>query len=276
MEVRSMSWQATAWVLNDGPRREDLDREGKAYGSRARGLRLVLLVIADAANKDGKHAHPGVAAIVEGSLYGRSQALALVADLIAEGWLVVEEEGKGRGHATVYGLIMDRRGKVQPSDTPAEGKGPIREPEGSDLDPENVRSDAIAPHTQPFSNELPNAGGEKKPTIAERDPLMAEALDVARRHWDWCHANGKPTPTLRLDGAANPFIAVAKLCRSQMEVGWTAEQVEQALLDTAAFTTNAITVALRRAHRNGPPGGMTPAQQALAEHRADRSRRNAG
>lgn len=262
-----MSWQATAWVLNDGPRREDVDREGKAYGTKARGMRLVLMVIADAANQGGQHSHPGVAAIVEGSLYGRSQALAIVAELIAEGWLEVEEEGKGRGHATVYAVVMDRRRKVRPPDTPADGKGPILDEERSDLGPETVRSGEVAPHTQPFSNEPPTGTGEKKPTIAERDPLMASALEVVREHWDWCHANGKPTPTLRLDGAANPFIAVAKVVRGQLEVGWTPAQVGQALIDTAAFTTNAITVALRRAHRNGPvAAGMNDAQAALAEH----------
>lgn len=85
-----MSGQATGWVLRHGPRN--------------RAMRAVLLPIADAANADGLHSHPGIAAIVEGSLYSRRQVLATITKLLEEGWVAIEEQGGGRGKATVYGI----------------------------------------------------------------------------------------------------------------------------------------------------------------------------
>lgn len=70
-------------------------------------MRLVLITIADAANRDGEHAHPGLAAMIEGSLYGRRHVLATVKQLVDDGWLEVEEEGGGRGRSTVYRVVME-------------------------------------------------------------------------------------------------------------------------------------------------------------------------
>jgi hypothetical protein len=88
--VASMSGQATGWVLR--------------YGPKDRAKRAVLLTIADAANRDGEHAHPGVTAMVEGSLYSRPTVLRHVAEMVEEGWLVIEQQGGGRGRATVYAI----------------------------------------------------------------------------------------------------------------------------------------------------------------------------
>lgn len=257
-----MSGQCSGWVLRDGPRPADVDRAGKRYGTRARGLRLVLLTIADAANRDGEHAHPGNAAIEEGSLYGRSQALALVAELIAEGWLEVTEQGNGRGKATVYRVVMDRRETVRPSDGSPEGNRPICEPKPSDLEAETVRSDDGAPISPTGLNELPTT------PPAEPRPEM----DIVREHWDWCHENGQPTPTLRANVKGNPFMALVSIVRGLLDAGWPPEEITPALRETAAFTVNALTLTLnQRRHRR--PGGISPAQEALAQHRA---RRNAG
>lgn len=76
-------------------------------------MRAVLIPIADAANRDGDHAHPGKEAIIEGSLYGRSTVTAAINRLIAERWIEVEQWSNGRGQATVYRVLMDR-----PSSTP--------------------------------------------------------------------------------------------------------------------------------------------------------------
>jgi hypothetical protein len=94
-------------VLRHGPHPDDVDRDGRRYGARARALRAVLVAVADAANRDGEHAHPGTAAICDGALYSRRQVQKLIGELVAEGWLVVEEAGGGRGMATVYGVPMD-------------------------------------------------------------------------------------------------------------------------------------------------------------------------
>lgn len=110
-------------------------------------MRLVLLTVADAANRDGEHAHPGLAAIVEGSLYGRAHVLATLARLLDEGWLVVEEEGGGRGRATVY-RIPGVLAKVQPVDGsgngPIRGNSPASEAKGSNHGSERVQSEAAS------------------------------------------------------------------------------------------------------------------------------------
>lgn len=77
-------------------------------------MRAVLVTISDAANRDGSHAHPGMEAMVEGSLYSRAHVSATVRKLIAERWLEVEEVGGGRGMATVFRVLMDRSETAQP------------------------------------------------------------------------------------------------------------------------------------------------------------------
>ena len=68
-----MSGQATGWVGRHGP--------------RDRAQRLVLLAIADAANRDGEEAHPGMAAIVEFSLYSEGHCRRIIHELVDQGWL---------------------------------------------------------------------------------------------------------------------------------------------------------------------------------------------
>lgn len=265
-----MSGRCSGWVIRYGPRRDDHDRAGKPYGVRVRGLRAVLGVIADAANQDGEHAHPGVAAIVEGSQYARAQALKLVAELVAEGWLEVTEQGNGRGNATVYRVRMDWRETVRPADGSAGRNRPIRDEKPSDPDAETVRSSAAAPHTQLEPNELPNAA----PTApgAEERPEMR----IVREHWDWCHETGTPSPTLRANVKGNPFMALVAIVHGLLEAGWPEPEVVEALRETAAFTVNAITLTLNQRRQRTTGARLSPAQQALAEHRVDRERRNAG
>lgn len=96
-----MSGQCTGWVMRHGP--------------TDRAMRAVLLTIADAANADGEHAHPGIEAMQRGSLYSRRSVFDALDRLVADGWIDVEEEGGGRGKATVYRVLMRRRETVQSS-----------------------------------------------------------------------------------------------------------------------------------------------------------------
>lgn len=261
-----MSWQATAWVLNDGPRPDDLDRTGKRYGTKARGMRLVLLVIADAANKDGQHAHPGNAAIEEGSLYGRSQALAIVADLIAEGWLVVEEQGKGRGHATVYGVALDRRETVRPSDPSEEANRPATEREPSDLDAGTVRSGAGAPISPTALNEPTSA--EAPPPRATDDPVKARAHALATLAFEQ-----EPKPVTR-----GGFLAVMARLEVALRAGYVVQDLERAILAAPiTWTADGLTTAIAKANpRRRLVGGLNDSQHALADYMGDRTERNAG
>lgn len=109
-----MSGQVTGWLLRGGPRPTDVDRDGEPYGlARARAMRAVLLPIADASNRDGEEAHPGIEHIIEASLYSRRQVFRIIDDAIAEGWLEVTEHPR-RGTATTYRVRMDWRVTVAP------------------------------------------------------------------------------------------------------------------------------------------------------------------
>jgi hypothetical protein len=82
-----VSGQATGWVLRHGP--------------RDRALRLVLIAIADAANRDGENSQPGQDAVVEASLYSPGHVRRAIARLVEEGWLEVQEHA-APGRATTY------------------------------------------------------------------------------------------------------------------------------------------------------------------------------
>lgn len=176
-----MSGQATGWVLR--------------YGPRDRAMRLVLITIADAANRDGRHSHPGIAAMVEGSLYSRAHVLAVVKRLLDDTWIVIEEEGGGRGRATTYGIpgVVDH-----PTGRPEKGPttGPITEAEtvqsqrikgpvssgNSPVDPHPTRDDA-APTVYPTveNNENPScapSGDAHQTTLLPSDPPAATAPPV--------------------------------------------------------------------------------------------------
>lgn len=130
-----MSGQATGWVLRHGP--------------TDRAMRSVLLCISDAANADGKHAHPGIEAIMRGSLYQRAHVLATIRKLKAEGW-ITETAPRSPGHAATYAIPgvsevqpVDEK-KVQPLDLRTE-RGPIEEP---------LRSNPARPEVQSAGSSL--------------------------------------------------------------------------------------------------------------------------
>jgi hypothetical protein len=147
-------------------------------------MRAVLITIADAANRDGDHARPGKDAIVEGSLYGRSMVTRVLARLITERWVEVEEWGAGRGQATVYRVLMGRDPTVpQPVTSPPSRvpdgqqrghsvaasrhrKGPIGNTKGATLSPKAA--------TGPSQNTPPTVlPTETLPTASARDHQAA-------------------------------------------------------------------------------------------------------
>lgn len=143
-----MSARCTGWLLREGPR--------PGHGitlSTARRWRAVLSVIADAANSDGEHAHPGLANMIDQSLYSRSVVLSTIKELEAAGW-IVETAKCAPGRATEHRIVMDpdeRRVLVQdpsqvpdqdPSDEPT---GPISGANRSDSEGVQVRFPAGTP-----------------------------------------------------------------------------------------------------------------------------------
>lgn len=138
-----MSGQTTGWVHRSGPRPEDVDGEGRAYGpQRARALRSVMLIVADAANADGCHAHPGLEFICSATFYSRRQAQTLLGQLVDDGWLEVEEQGGGRGRATEFRVVVEHRETVQPPHPMVDGNGAVSDTERVQSEGQTVQLEA--------------------------------------------------------------------------------------------------------------------------------------
>jgi len=137
-----MSGEATGWVLREGP--------------PDRAMRLVLVAIADAANADGQHAHPGNAAICRATLYSPAHVRRVLAQLKEDGWVHVEAyEHGGRGMATVYAIPGVKRAHDE------------RVLKGNALIPAPKRAHFGAKPAHPderptgFSNGFSNRGGDQ-------------------------------------------------------------------------------------------------------------------
>jgi hypothetical protein len=75
--------------------------------STAEGLdRLVLLAIADCANDHGRDAYPGFAELARKSRIARSTLGDVLKRLRERGHIQIQEAGGGRGHRTVYRVVM--------------------------------------------------------------------------------------------------------------------------------------------------------------------------
>lgn len=155
-----MSGQASGWVLRHGPKRTMLGQGGKAYGAKARGMRSVLVAIADAANRDGEHSHPGYAAICEMADYGRRQVATILDQLEAEGWIEVEEQGGGRGNATVYRIPGVRSDTAQPLHLSEDANRAIPEEKPRSPEADTAQSGDPAPYSSTDSTEDPTTRAE--------------------------------------------------------------------------------------------------------------------
>lgn len=188
-----MSGQASAWALSHGPKASD------------RCAHFVLVAIASATNSSGEHGYPGIAALIDESTYKRSAVLAALRRLIEEGYIEIEEEGRGRGHATVYRIpgVSDPtwrpRGKVQTLDLSAECADPERvqseTPERSSVEGEKVQNERgtlSCPAEEPNGNSSTGVA-----CLAGSDGEASESGEV----WRLCHlladlvaANGSKPP----------------------------------------------------------------------------------
>lgn len=266
-----MSGRCTGWVLKHGPHPEDVDRVGEKYGQKARGYRAVLLTIADAANSDGEHAHPGNAAMCAGALYSLRQVQNITEALEAECWVTVTERGGGRERATVYTVNMDWRAeggaaskRVQPVPSADAGKGATAANETVQPDGQRVQSEAetVQPGVHPngVSNGT-NGTTQPPPAGGEPDP----ARDLVKAYWDWCTANAKPVPTLAGGRAGSPFLALVGIVRRLLEAGHEAAAVKRALIGTRAYTLDAITFTLNEHRDRRTTGRPIPAAEAWAD-----------
>jgi hypothetical protein len=181
-----MSGQATGWVLKHGP--------------RDRAMRAVLVTIADAANAAGEHAHPGMEAMVEGSLYSRRSINAIIPKLIEGKWIRVEEVGGGRGKATVFTVLMDRENRqplpvLERETRQKQGNPPVVE------ERETRQNTDIAPL---LLNGLKDPTQPRKPFELD----FVELWGVWRKKRDKAEAL-KAYQARRRDGVAHPLLMLA-------------------------------------------------------------------
>lgn len=250
-----MSGRATGWVLRHGPTPADVDRQGRPYGGRARGLRSVLVAVADAANPDGEHAHPGIDNVASAALYGRRQTVNLLAELVAEGWLQIEEVGGGRGMATVYCLprmILGNRATPAPTEPP-ERVQPLPE-KGCNDGPERVQPGAETMHSRVHPNDLsteqtngtdqrtPAAGALPLPLSSseekgrDRARVIRESAGRLLNGW-WESKTPRPTQS---------YVGARKVLERLLDAGWSEAQVFRALPEVPIISARACELALRR------------------------------
>lgn len=99
MSVRVMSW---------------LWEHSPARGSEL----LMLLALADYGDDAGRNAYPSVTSLARKCRLGERAAQKVVGRLTEKGWLVVEQEGGGRGRSNRYRLVLE---------TPSAGPGNSKE-----------------------------------------------------------------------------------------------------------------------------------------------------
>ena len=121
-------------------------------------MRMVLLTIADAANRDGEHAHPGVRAMCEGSLYSEPSVRRTLSRLVTDGWLEVTAHGKGgRGLATEYRVIMEPE-TLSPRQGFEDGNPIKRKQKPYQTEAETLSTPTTAPITQHKDQRKTNVG----------------------------------------------------------------------------------------------------------------------
>lgn len=235
-----MSGQCTGWVLRHGP--------------RDRVLRAVLFPIADAANRDGDHAHPGQEAIIDGSLYKRSAVTKAIRELIEQRWIEVEEWSSGPGQATVYRVLMDRP-PTTPEPITKRPTNPKSEPDkGAILRPLSTRK-AAAPATA--------ASGPERGHDDHRKGPLVTAKGATAPTWDRS-PTVFPTETLPTRCATNPvrsFDAPTPAIRAGVEV-----ETQETPIDLLAAVAQAAPRSARHQLLDDPDQA---AGRAALRHRLD-------
>lgn len=172
-----MSGRCTGWVLEYGPR-----PDGSITLSVARRWRAVLGVIADAANADGRNAHPGLDNMVSHSLYSRSSVLATVDELIDAGW-IVRTARNAPGRASTYDVCMDRDPALAAgAQVQNEDQSQVQEPDlfdhptGPEIDVDRSRNGAQQVQNPPGTHTVTSTvvlNGSSAPAVAGAGPVLS-------------------------------------------------------------------------------------------------------
>lgn len=245
-----MSGRCTGWVLKNGP--------------RDRAMRSVLIVIADAANSDGEHSHPGLSNIIEGSLYARAHVLATLKKLEEAKWIEVVGR-RSPGRATTFNVLMERPpDEVQSLDLSEPPKGPIDDgqrsnPEGSEVQSEAARASSSSSTVS--ATVSTTAPSEPAPDVAKpRTPkqLLFEAVA------DACSIAIDGTLTASARGALNGA------CRELFDVGATPDEVHVRALRYRAMYPQRGQMTANALAKHWPRLGYTPPVEELERAGAER------
>lgn len=180
-----MSGQATGWVLRHGPQNH--------------AMRAVLLVIADSSNRDGEHAHPGLEALVEGSLYSRATVFRILSRLREEGWVEVEK-GHAPGRSTVF-RIPGVTGIERSQDATFQTSH-LRETCSPTQRSHNVETPKV-------SSERPKVSSDETPTVYNNGLYLSEGSTAAA---------AAPRKTAVANGNGHPDVNIGELVKLFVDV----------------------------------------------------------
>lgn len=194
-----MSGKATGWVLQHFPIERAADRNRK----------LVLLSVADAANQHGETARVAADVVCEEWGFDEKTVRRHLSDLVADGWLAIEQESRGRGGPKVYrlpgmitGLSAYQSEALLPGDSGAESEkmpgntaaDTSLSSNGSNGTRAEARSSLVAEFDLWWKQYPRRPGTRDKPTVkklylarrktATAEDLMAAAVQYAQERAD--------------------------------------------------------------------------------------------
>lgn len=228
-----MSGQCTGWVLKNGPRN--------------RAMRAVLITIADAANSNGEHAHPGIEAMCEGSLYSRTHVKAIVKRLVEQGWLKVESGEKGgRGIATVLSVLMEERVQLA---TPLEDTA----------EPGRGHSEDVKGTLSARKGDTPGATPNVKNNVKEQQDQDLATRAVAKPTDDPVTKHAHRLAVLAFEQPVKPvsnFAVVMARVEEQLRAGQSVQVIERVITarcDPIVWTRDGLQTAVSRAASRARP-----------------------
>ena len=244
-----MSGQCTGWVLRNGP--------------QDRAMRAVLLVIADAANRDGDHARPGMQAIVEGALYSEGHVRRTIAKLVEEGWVEQTAE-PGPGKVAEYRVPMENAAHLDARRTPRTMRGVEGQRRANAAQTPRAETRGV-PKGAPLVALTETETKGSAALVAESDPVQRYAQQLTVLAFE------QPVkPELR-DGGRGAFPAAKAIIERVLRAGTPVGEVEGAIragveVWTLAGLQTAIAKTKQRASGNDPLTGRhaRPLGQVLA------------
>lgn len=223
-----MSGQSTGWVLRHGP--------------RDRAMRAVLICIADAANRDGDHARPGMQAIVDGALYSEGHVRRTIAKLITEGW-IEQTEAPAPGKVAEFRVLMgegDSTARTMRGVTPRAQTRAV--PPAQEAQPRANAAQTPRAQTRAVGADIPivpitDTGLELSPFVLSPSPPPENPLK-RRAHSLAVLAFEQPVkPVLRTNGKGDPFCATLGIIEQLLTAGTPVAQIEAAIKAGVAVWT---------------------------------------